>query len=202
MVVTCEQVWREISNYLDGEVDAPLRSAMDAHIAGCRRCKAVLDGARNVVNLYGDERLYELPSGFSHRMRARVAAQMPQRRGTAWGWMAAFAAAMLVVGTFIISNSAAFVRPALRSPHAQPGIHVPPEMMVVVAAHGKTFHRQGCDFIHDKNVRTISAREAMREGYTPCIRCMKRYLNDTALWIAPPPPQDRYPFQTTGALEQ
>lgn len=202
MVVGCEQVWREISKYLDGEVDPSLRSAMDAHIAECSRCKAVLDGARNVVNLYGDERLYELPSGFSQRLRARLEARMPQRRGTAWGWMVAFATAMLIVGTFAISNSSAFVRPALRSPHAQPGIRVPPEMMVLVAADGKTFHRQGCDFIHDKNVRTISAREAMREGYTPCIRCMRKYLDDAALWIPEPRPQDRDQLRTTEILEQ
>ena len=29
MVVTCEQVWHEISNYLEGDLDATLRSAMD-----------------------------------------------------------------------------------------------------------------------------------------------------------------------------
>ena len=31
MVVNCEQVWREISNYLEGEVDPDLRAAMDEH---------------------------------------------------------------------------------------------------------------------------------------------------------------------------
>ena len=49
--------------------------------------------------------------------------------------------------------------------------------MVVVAADGKTFHVAGCPFIHDKTrLRTIAAREAMREGYAPCVRCMKKYL--------------------------
>ena len=31
MVVNCEQVWNEISNYLDDEVDAATRAAMEAH---------------------------------------------------------------------------------------------------------------------------------------------------------------------------
>ncbi len=35
----------------------------------------------------------------------------------------------------------------------------------------------GCDVIHNKDqVRTLTAREAIREGYVPCVRCMRKYL--------------------------
>jgi Putative zinc-finger len=196
MVVGCEEVWRQVSNYLEGEVDPAFRAAMETHIAGCPKCKAVLDGTRNVVNLYADDRLYTLPLGFSQRMRARLEEQMPRPRGSARGWMVAFATAMLAVGSFTIANSAAFVRPPLRSPHAQPGTHVPPQMMVVVAADGKTFHVQGCKFIHNQSVRTMPAQQAINEGYTPCIRCMKKYLSATALWIPQPLQQGKYTFRT------
>ena len=57
MVVNCEQVWQEISNYLEGEVSPELRAAMEAHFHECKRCTAVLDGTRNVIHLYGDDRL-------------------------------------------------------------------------------------------------------------------------------------------------
>jgi hypothetical protein len=50
-------------------------------------------------------------------------------------------------------------------------------MMVVVSADGKAFHAAGCPFIHDKaHIQTIQAREALRQGYAPCVRCMKKYL--------------------------
>ena len=42
--VNCERVWHEISNYLEGEVDAALRSAMDEHFQTCAGCKSVLEG--------------------------------------------------------------------------------------------------------------------------------------------------------------
>ncbi len=183
MVVRCEEVWREISNYIDGELDPALRAAMNQHIAGCRKCKSVLDGAQNLVTLYSDERMFPLPLGFSSRLRRRLEERMPGKRGTAWGWMVAFAAAVLLAGTLVIGNSSAFIQPALRSEHARPGIHVPPEMMVVVAANGKTFHVQGCDFIHDKTVRSMPAKEAIKEGYTPCVRCMRKYLSAGAFWM-------------------
>jgi hypothetical protein len=61
MVVNCQQVWKEISNYIEGDVDAGLRVAMDEHFGTCTRCKSLLEGARNVVQLYGDERMIEVP---------------------------------------------------------------------------------------------------------------------------------------------
>jgi anti-sigma factor RsiW len=177
MVVSCEQVWREISNYLEGEVDPNLRAAMEEHFRGCKHCSAVLDGTRNVIQLYGDERMFEVPLGFSHRLHRRLEANTAPARRTFLGWMVAVAAGVLAAGSFELARSSVSRYPELRSEHAQPGNGVPPDLMVVVATDGKTFHRAGCPFIHDKaNLRTVAAREAIREGYAPCVRCMRKYL--------------------------
>lgn len=178
MVVNCEEVWREISNYLDGEVDAGLRTAMEEHIGGCKRCTAVLKGTQNVIQLYGDERMSEVPLGFSNRLQRRLESSITGGRRGFLGWMVAAAAAILVAGAFELARSSPANRLPLRSEQAQSGKGVPPEMMVVVAQDGKTFHVATCPFIHDKlNLRTVPAREAIDEGYTPCVRCMKKYLS-------------------------
>ena len=130
MVVSCEEVWREISNYLEDEVDPSLRAAMEEHLRGCKRCTAVLDGTRNVVQLYGDERMFEVPLGFSHRLQRRLEENMPGSRRSFLGWMVAAAAAVLVAGSFEVARSSVFSHPELRSEHAQPGTGVPPDMMV------------------------------------------------------------------------
>ncbi len=178
MVVTCEEVWREVSNYLEGEVDPTLRAAMEEHFRGCKRCTAVLDGTRNVIQLYGDERMFEVPLGFSHRLHRRLEENIVPARRTFLGWMVAAAAAVLVAGGFEVARSSVFSHPELRTEHAESSSGVPPDLMVVVATDGKTFHIPGCPFIHDKaRLRTIAAREAMQEGYAPCVRCMRKYLN-------------------------
>lgn len=177
MVVNCEQVWREISNYLEGDVDESLRAAMETHFRDCKRCQAVLDGTRNVINLYGDERMVDVPLGFGYRLQRRIEESLRPNRRTFLGWMVAAAAAVLVAGSFEVARSSAFRRPELRSEHARAGTGVPPDMMVVVSVDGKLFHASGCPFIHDKvHTRTIVAREAIKEGYAPCVRCMKKYL--------------------------
>jgi Putative zinc-finger len=182
MVVSCEEVWREVSNYLDGEVEPGLRAAMEEHVHGCKQCAAVIDGTRNVIQLYGDERMLEVPLGFSRRLERRLEANMSGSRRSFFGWMVAVAAAVLVAGAFEVARSFGSNQPELRSEHAQPAVGIPPDMMVVVAEDGKTFHVAGCTFIHDKaRVRSIAAAEAMREGYAPCVRCMKKYLAAAAV---------------------
>jgi Putative zinc-finger len=177
MVVNCEEVWREISNYLEGEIDPTLRVAIEEHARGCKRCTAVLDGTRNVIELYGDERMVEVPLGFSYRLQRRLEDNMPNSRRSFFGWMVAAAAGILIAGGFEVARSSVFSRPQPRSEHAQSVSGVPPDLMVVVYPEGKTFHFPTCTFIPDKkNLRTIAARDAEQQGYVPCTRCMKKYL--------------------------
>ena len=178
MVVSCEQVWREISNYLEDDVDPLLREAMEIHIRACKHCTAVLDGTRNVVHLYGDERMIDVPVGYSQRLQRRLEESMPRPRRTFLGWMVAAAATVLVAGTYELARSSVSGEAELRSPHAQPAKGVPPGLLVVVSPGGKLFHSKvGCPLLHDRaHMRTIAAREAENEGYTPCDRCMKQYL--------------------------
>ena len=87
--VNCEQVWQEISNYIEGEVDAPLRAAMDEHFRACRHCASVLAGTRNVIALYSDERMIdeqtiEVPAGFGRRLERRLAQNARVSGGTRW----------------------------------------------------------------------------------------------------------------------
>jgi hypothetical protein len=188
--LSCEQVWREISNYIDAEVEVTLRSAMDEHFKTCQRCASVLAGTRNVVQLYGDERMLEVPAGFSQRLEQRLEQKVEQgwelrlprgvtshERWSSWSaWMVPLAAMALFVGTLALVDSLTFKNPA-KSILAAPGHDIPPDLAVVVTAGSRVFHVAGCSFIHDKATeRTITAKEAMQDGYVPCSRCLRQYL--------------------------
>jgi hypothetical protein len=178
-ISNCEQVWREISNYVDGEVDAGLRASMDEHFRTCTRCASVLAGTRNVVRLYGDERMLEVPAGFGQRLEKRLAknAGGSGRGWSSWSaWLVPVAALALIVGGLQLTNSLTHGR-FIKSYHAEPGNNIPPDLVVVVSDGSKIFHVAGCPFIHDKaSERTITAKEAMRDGYVPCTRCLRQYL--------------------------
>ncbi len=70
--ISCEEVWREISKYLDGEINEEMRGRMEEPFKGCKHGTAVLDGTRNVVQLVGDARAFELPAGFSNRLYLKL----------------------------------------------------------------------------------------------------------------------------------
>ncbi len=70
--ISCQEVWREISDYLDGDIDADLRQEMERHFEHCRHCSALLDGTRNVIVLSADERTYTLPANFSQRLYKKL----------------------------------------------------------------------------------------------------------------------------------
>ena len=70
--ISCLEVWREISNYVDDDVQEELRARMEAHFKGCAHCKAVVDGTRNVVKLVADGVEFDLPEGFSKRLYAKI----------------------------------------------------------------------------------------------------------------------------------
>lgn len=72
MRIDCKHVWQHISAYIEGDVDAALRADIDKHLETCEICSAVLDSTRNVVVLVADNRVFELPTGFSSRLHARL----------------------------------------------------------------------------------------------------------------------------------
>jgi anti-sigma factor RsiW len=76
MRIDCKHVWEHISAYIEGEVGADLRAEIDKHLETCEICSAVLDSTRNVVVLYADSRVFEVPAGFSERLHERLEKEM------------------------------------------------------------------------------------------------------------------------------
>ena len=72
MVLECKHVWEHISGYLDGGLDPEILREVQNHLDHCEICSAVLDSTRNILILTADERVFELPVGYSERLHARL----------------------------------------------------------------------------------------------------------------------------------
>jgi hypothetical protein len=174
MVIGCEDVWREISNYLEGDLDPAVKRAMEEHFAQCRHCEAVLDGMRNVIELYGDEKLFSLPADFYPRLHRRLAVHVEGRKGSARPWFFLLAATGALAASVLLAGLHQGTIPGQRSVMSQPARRLP-QGLVAVVDEGKKFHAPGCPFVHGK-YRMVTPEEALREGYTPCTRCMYEAL--------------------------
>ena len=72
MEISCLEVIRELSSYIDGDVKPQLRAEIETHLPNCAHCTAIYDGLRNTITLVGDGRSFQLPSGFSQRLRDKL----------------------------------------------------------------------------------------------------------------------------------
>jgi hypothetical protein len=72
MVIECKHVWDYISGYLDDSLSPETRKLVQKHLEHCEICSAILDSTRNILVLTVDDRVFELPIGFSDRLHARL----------------------------------------------------------------------------------------------------------------------------------
>ena len=72
MVLSCRHVWEHISEYIDDTLNPQVRAEVERHLAHCEICSAIIDSTRNIIILMADERVFELPLGFSRRLHARL----------------------------------------------------------------------------------------------------------------------------------
>lgn len=70
--ISCLEVWKEISSFIDNDVEPELRERMEGHFKVCAHCTAILDGTRNVVKLVADGVEYRMPEGFSRRLYDKI----------------------------------------------------------------------------------------------------------------------------------
>lgn len=72
LMMDCKEVLDNLSNYVDGDVTAELRAALEEHIAMCRRCRVVFDTTGKALKIVLDVEPFEVPLAVSARLYARL----------------------------------------------------------------------------------------------------------------------------------
>jgi len=60
-LLNCKDCLKEISSYLDGDMEPDLKRHLEEHLSLCHHCQVVFDSARKTIELYCDGRLFPLP---------------------------------------------------------------------------------------------------------------------------------------------
>ena len=80
-MMDCKAVLENLSDYVDGDVSADIRKALEEHIARCRRCRVVLDTTRRTLKIVLDAEPFEVPLAVSARLYARLEAVLAEDGG-------------------------------------------------------------------------------------------------------------------------
>lgn len=66
--MNCKGVIREISNYIDGEMEAAVKQEIERHLAHCEDCTMIIDQTKKTVEIFCDSQPVELAGEVKSRL--------------------------------------------------------------------------------------------------------------------------------------
>jgi len=64
----CRELVVQLSEYIDGELEAALCAELETHLAECPNCRVMVDTVRKTITLYHSYGTPELPSDVQDRL--------------------------------------------------------------------------------------------------------------------------------------
>jgi anti-sigma factor RsiW len=77
--VKCSEFLKELTDYLDGVIDAPTRADLEEHLHWCHNCYVVLSTTQRTIQIYRESHLYELPENLRDRLRSAIVSKCKSR---------------------------------------------------------------------------------------------------------------------------
>jgi len=78
-LLTCKDFLRELSDYLDENLEAEIRSKIEAHIAECPNCWVIADTTRKTIKIYKGMEPHPLPSDVEGRLMQALERKLATR---------------------------------------------------------------------------------------------------------------------------
>ena len=76
----CSEFLQELTNYLDGVLDARTKAELEDHLAWCHNCYVVCDTTKKTIEIYRNSELYELPDGLRSKLREAIIKKCQDRK--------------------------------------------------------------------------------------------------------------------------
>jgi len=70
--LNCKGVIRELSNYIDGDLDPGLKTELERHLNHCEDCTMIVDQTKKSIEILCDSKPVELPSDVRSRLHAAL----------------------------------------------------------------------------------------------------------------------------------
>jgi hypothetical protein len=73
--MNCTDLLTHLSDYFDENLTAALRSEIQEHTDSCQHCRVVLNTTRQTIEVYKDNKLYEVSTELRERLHAAIMAK-------------------------------------------------------------------------------------------------------------------------------
>ncbi len=79
--MNCRGVIHELSDYLDGELDAAEIAEIQTHIDRCKKCRLVVDTTRKTIEIYCNSEPVPLPDDIRERLHEALLRKLAHEPG-------------------------------------------------------------------------------------------------------------------------
>jgi anti-sigma factor (TIGR02949 family) len=79
-LLTCKDFLRELSEFLDENLDAEVRAKLERHITECPNCWVIADTTRKTVRIYKGMDPYPVPKDVEERLMQAIERKMASKR--------------------------------------------------------------------------------------------------------------------------
>jgi anti-sigma factor RsiW len=78
-LLTCKDFLRELSDFLDENLDAEIRANLEQHITECPNCWVIADTTRKTIKIYKGMEPYPIPSDVEERLMQALERKMASK---------------------------------------------------------------------------------------------------------------------------
>ncbi len=81
--MNCKEFLKELTDYLDGVIDARTRSELEDHLTWCHDCYVVCNTTKMTIEIYRDSEVYELPTDLRSRLQSAIMSKCKESKKAA-----------------------------------------------------------------------------------------------------------------------
>jgi anti-sigma factor RsiW len=79
-LLTCKDFLRELSDYLDENLDSEIRAKLEKHITECPNCWVIADTTRKTIHIYKGMEPQPIPPDIESRLMVALERKMAAKR--------------------------------------------------------------------------------------------------------------------------
>lgn len=77
--MNCQGLLTELTEYLDGALDASSLAELEQHLAKCKKCRIVVNTTRKTIDIFCNTEPVPLPDGVRDRLHEALAKRLGRR---------------------------------------------------------------------------------------------------------------------------
>jgi len=77
--LNCKGVIRELSNYIDGDLDPVVKQELEHHLAHCEDCTMIVDQTKKTIEILCGSQIVSLSADARSRLHAKLREKIAQK---------------------------------------------------------------------------------------------------------------------------